>query len=230
MSHNENTLLEAEVRQNSGTADSKKLRANQKLPANIFGDQKASVAICLPQKNTELLHRNKKLLGHIINVQLNQKKESVLVRAVQKHPLKETVMHVDLERINKSKKITTDLVIEYRGEEIAPAAKEGGQIIHFITSISIECLPDDLPDHIIIDVSELALDQTLHFSDLILPKGVSLSQTIDEDHNPPVCVFHLPKIQEESDDDETTIDTETTEDNSENLDSENAENEEDAAK
>ncbi len=227
MPHTTNTTLEAEARENAGTAHSKRLRANHKLPAIIFGNKKASVAICLPEKNTELLHRNKKLLGHIIDINLNGKQEAVLVRSVQRHPLKDSVLHIDMERINKTKKITTDLAIEYRGEQGAPAAKEGGQIIHFISSISIECLPDDLPDHIIIDVSTLTLDQTLHFSDLTLPKGVALSQTIDETHNPPVCVFHLPKIQEESDVDEPVAYTNTTEEPDDTLDSENASDTED---
>ncbi len=222
MSNTTNTILEAESREHAGTAHSKRLRANHKLPAIIFGNKKASVAICLPEKNTELLHRNKKLLGHIIDINLNGKKEAVLVRSVQRHPLKDSVLHIDMERISKTKKITTDLAIEYRGEQDAPAAKEGGQIIHFISSISIECLPDDLPDHIIIDVSNLTLDQTLHFSDLILPKGVSLSQTVDETHNPPVCVFHLPKIQEDNDVDEPVADTNLTEETSDTLDDENA--------
>jgi large subunit ribosomal protein L25 len=229
MSHTTNTLLEAEAREHAGTAHSKRLRANHQLPAIIFGNNKASVAICLPEKNTELLHRNKKLLGHIVDINLNGKKEAVLVRSVQKHPLKDSVLHIDMERISKTKKITTDLAIEYRGEQHAPAAKEGGQIIHFISSISIECLPDDLPDHIIIDVSKLTLDQTLHFSDLTLPKGVSLSQTVDETHNPPVCVFHLPKIQEDSDVNEPITDTNTTEETGDTLDNEQASDEEDHA-
>ena len=218
MSETQVPTVLADKRSRTGTAIAKRMRAQGIIPGVVFGNGKGSVALSFPEKSLRKLHLDNKLLGHIIQVSTDGKTEQVLVRFVQTHPLRDDVIHLDLERISRSKKITTDLKIEYVGEKEAPASRDGGQIIHFMSSVSIECLPDDLPDHIIVDVSALNLDQALHCSDLALPKGVDFSQAIDEAHNPPVCVFHLSKISEEPEEDNSELIDEEIQDTLENID------------
>ena len=196
MSQTDNTTLSASSRVQLGTGSSKKLRQTNQIPAVIYGLKKASQPIVLLGKELQKLYRENKLLGHIVALDLQGKKQQVLVQTLQTHPLRDEIMHLELFRVEANQKISAELQIEYQGEQSSPAAKNGGQIIHFISSLKITCLPADLPDHIIVDVSQIELDHTLHISDITLPTGVSICATTPNTLQTPVCVFHLPKKEE----------------------------------
>ena len=99
--------------------------------------------------------------------------------------------------LDKSHKITTQIPILFVNADDCPAVKEKGQITYTTTEISVTCLPADLPEHVTLDLSTLALDQIIHLSELTIPKGVELSEAVTENHNPTLVTAHMPKIIEE---------------------------------
>ena len=218
MSHAEANTLNIEHREEIGTNASRRLRKNHLTPAILFGHKKPSIPVMLSSKTLNRLRKDKKLAGHILQLTLEGKTYQALVQSVQTHPLRDEVTHVELLRVQEKTALSTELPIEYLGENEAPAALAGGQIIHFLSSIKISCLPKDLPDHITIDVSELELDQTLHLNEVSLPKGVKLCESNSE--NISVCVYHLPKK-----DDNLSETTESDADNTSSQSSEHTDNE-----
>lgn len=84
-------------------------------------------------------------------------------------------MHADFLRVSANHALTMNIPLHFNGEDVAPGVKSGGLIAHLMTEVEVSCLPKDLPESIDIDVSKLAMDETIHLSELVLPKGVTLT-------------------------------------------------------
>ena len=101
---------------------------------------------------------------------------NVLLRAVQWHPYKPQVLHVDFQRVSKSERITTKVPLHFLNGDQSPAVKLSSAVItHPTTEIEITCLPADLPQGIEVDLSSMEAGQVLHVSDVKLPEGVAFS-------------------------------------------------------
>ena len=198
MSNTFNTLTCSPKKQ-AGTIASKKIRSREQneIPAIIYGEQAPNEMVKLPEKEANLLHERKKLNGHLFNLLVDGKKQTVLVKQIQTHFLKKTVTHIDFQRVSKKHKITTSVPILFTNVDESPAIKNKGQITYTTTELSVQCLPANLPEHIELDLSALELDQIIHLSELKLPSGVEMTETITEEHNPTLVTAHLPKVVEE---------------------------------
>ena len=192
------TALSSSLRESHGTIASKKIRNNEQVPAIVYGDNQDNMLLNLPQKEINFLNKKHKLVGHLFEINVNKKKQVVLVKSIQTHFLQGNVIHVDLQRIDKNHKITTQIPVVFSNVDQSPATKKKGQITYAITELQITCLPKDLPDHITVDLSGLEIDQIIHRGDLKLPKGVSFAELTDESHNPAVVTAHMPKGTTES--------------------------------
>jgi large subunit ribosomal protein L25 len=216
---NQMPILACQARDKHGKIACKKLR-NQTdivIPAVLYGEKKASESISLPHKEVHYLHNKKKFAGHLFQLKIGNKKQAALVKAIQRHHLNGKILHVDLQRIDKSHKITTTVPIMFLHADECPAVKQKGQITYTTTELSVTCLPSDLPEHIALDLTELDIDQIIHLSDLQIPEGVEPTEAISESHNPTLVTAHMPKIieePEETEEDETaeTDDAEDAED------------------
>ena len=156
----------------------------------------------------EKLHRTHMLHGQIIELRTEKESFQALVKKVDMHPIDAFYMHIDFQRIHKHHEIETSVKLYLQGEAQCPANKQGGQAIHFITDLHISCLPGNLPEEITVDISQLQLDEVLHLQDIALPNGVSLAHRTEYQNNPPVVVFHMPKVKDLSE--PKAIETETT--------------------
>lgn len=206
------TSLSSSIRETSGTIACKQTRKTALIPAVVYGDKQDNLLLNLPQKEVDLLHSRHKLLGHLFEVTVNKKKQVVLTKSVQTHYLRGNITHVDFQRIDKNHKITTQIPVVFTNVEQSPAIKLKGQITYAITELQITCLPKDLPDHITVDLSTLAIDQIIHRGDLKLPKGVEFAELTDDQHNPAVVTAHMPKGISESV--ETTVEEQSDEETS----------------
>jgi large subunit ribosomal protein L25 len=98
----------------------------------------------------------------------------VLLRDVQMHPFRHEVLHIDFQRVDAHRKIHMKVPFHFINAEIAPAAKTTDAIIsHVLTELDVSCLPKDLPAFVEVDLSQLAVGQSIHVSDLKLPAGVT---------------------------------------------------------
>ncbi len=211
--------IDAEIRNNSGKGDARRLRHQDKIPAIIYGADKTPQPIVLEHKNIQKLLNNTAAYSHILTVSVGGKKEQVVLKAIQRHAYKPLLMHVDFMRIKNKEAITVKTQLHFINEETCPAVKQGGVLSKLMTEVEIKCLPADLPESIDIDLSIINLDQTLHLSDLNLPKGVEFPQgKLDDEHNLAVVSIHKPKASSTSD--ASTEDTSADDTDSSSKDSE----------
>jgi large subunit ribosomal protein L25 len=119
---------------------------------------------------------------------------NVLVKSIQKNPLKNFINHVDFYQVNMKEKVNTEIPLHFIGE--SKVVKEmGGMLNKEINAIEVECLPSDLVDHIDVDVSVInTFDDVIKISDLNIPKGLEISA----DAETIVAMVMRPKVEEEA--------------------------------
>ncbi len=167
------------------------LRNQGIIPAVIFGHGEESQSIELKAAQFEKVFKE---AGEntIIDLDVDGKISKILVSDVQYDPVKNTVIHADLHKINMSEKITANVEINFIGESKA-VKEDGGSIIHNISEVEIKCLPMDLLHEIEVDVSALeTFDDVIKIKDLKIPENVEI-----EDHEPEDVVASVARIQEE---------------------------------
>lgn len=130
---------------------------------------------------------------NLINLDIAGEVARVLVKDMQKDPIKDFVTHVDFYEVNMKEKVTADIPLKFIGE--SKAVKElGGILIKEVHEIKVECLPSDLVDHLVVDITSLeTLDAVIKIGDIKLPSGMELlldPETI-------VALIAEPKVQEE---------------------------------
>ena len=111
----------------------------------------------------------------MLNVNLEGKKEMCLLRDVQRHPYRPVILHVDFQRIDATHKIHQKVPLHFVNADIAPGVKLGGGMVsHVMNDVDVKCLPADLPSFIEVDLKDLAAGNSIHVSQLVLPKGVEV--------------------------------------------------------
>jgi large subunit ribosomal protein L25 len=193
--------LSAELRKEHGKRASRRLRrVDNKVLGTVYGSQKDPASIVLEAHKVGKAMENEAFFSSILTLNIGDAAEKVVVKAVQRHPSKPKIMHMDFFRINMKEKLNMHIPLHFIGEDKAPGIVEGGVFSRLITEVEVRCLPSDLPEYIEVDLSNMAMDQYIHLADLKLPAGVELvafAQGMDESHNQPVVNLHMPHIIEE---------------------------------
>jgi len=150
----------------------KRLREQGIIPANLYGHGKASHAIQVEAK--ELLRAITQTGGGglvFIKIGARGRAQPAITREVQRHPRTSRLLHVDFQAVLLTEKVRTEVPLHFEG--VAPGAREG-VLIHELSSLPVEGLPEALPHAIVVDVSSLAaVGQVIKVVDLSLPKGVT---------------------------------------------------------
>lgn len=165
----------ATSRSDKGTSASRRLRRAGRVPAIVYGGTDLEPT-SIELDHNEIYHalRKEEFHASILSMHLGDKSEEVLLRAVQWHPYKQQVLHVDFQRVEAKQAITTKVPLHFIGGENSPAVKLSNQIIsHVLTEIEITCLPADLPQAIQVDLSEMAGGANVYLADVEFPAGVT---------------------------------------------------------
>ena len=167
--------MTAKKRNDQGTGASRRLRRAGRVPAIVYGGTEAAQAIDLDM-NTVLLNLRKEAFhASVLTLDIEGKKESVLLRDSQMHPYRAIVLHVDFQRVDASKKLHQKVPLHFVNADIAPGVKlSGGLVSHAMNEIDVSCLPADLPAFIEVDLKGLNVGQSIHVKELPLPKGVTV--------------------------------------------------------
>ena len=185
--------IQARKREAQGTGASRRLRRTGKVPGIVYGGDKGAVNIELDHKELFFNLKNERFHASILTLDVAGEKQQVLLRAVNMHPFKALVQHVDFQRVSKDKKIHMKVPLHFVNAEKSPGVKEqGGVVNHVINELDIVCLPDDLPEFVEVDLSTLTVGHSMHVRDLKLPKGVEL--TLSKDDNPVLATVVIPAL------------------------------------
>ncbi len=201
-------LIEAFPRGDQGRGASRRLRREErKIPAIIYGGKKEAVSISIWHNELKKALENEAFFSHVLTIELEGKKESVILKDLQRHPYKPLLTHADFLRVDKDHEIHVNVPLHFLNEESAPAIKlQGGVANHQINEVEVICLPQNLPEFLEVDMAEVEMDQVVHLSDLKLPKGVRVAALLQgEDHDLPVVAIHKPrgaKVDDEAEDGE----------------------------
>src|SRR5699024_2120325 len=160
--------LHADVRSGQGKGASRRLRRAGKVPAILYGAGKGAVPLTFD--HNLLFHHlgYGAFYSHILTVHINGKSEKAVLKALQREPANPNkIVHVDLQRVSATEKLSISVPLHFIGDETAPAVKqEGGIVARLLNDVEVTCLAKDLPEHIEIDLTELGIGETLHLSNL----------------------------------------------------------------
>ena len=165
--------LTAKKRTDQGTGASRRLRRAGRVPAIVYGGNEAAQAIDLDM-NTILLNLRKEAFhASVLTLDIEGKKEQVLLRDSQMHPYKAIVLHVDFQRVDANKKLHQKVPLHFVNADIAPGVKlGGGAVATALVEVDVACLPQDLPAFIEVDLKDLESGHSIHVSQLTYPAGV----------------------------------------------------------
>jgi len=185
--------ITARKRETQGTGAARRLRRKGLVPGIVYGGDKGALNIELDHRALYLNLRNERFHASILTLEVGGAKEQVLLRAVNMHPYKPQVQHVDFQRVSKDKKIHMKVPLHFVNAEKAPGVKEqGGVVSHVLNELDITCFPDDLPEFIEVDLGSLSVGNSIHARDFALPKGVELA--LPKAENPVVATVVVPTL------------------------------------
>ena len=190
--------IKATSRAVEGKGASRRLRHAASIPAIVYGGKSAPQPIQLEHEPIWLAQQNEWFYSSILTLEVDGKSEQVLLRDMQRHPFKQIIMHLDFQRVSANQAIRVSVPLHFINEDTSPAGKSSDVVLtHELNEVEISCLPKDLPEFIEVDLAEMKLGDTVHLSDVKLPKGVELAQKIDEEHNPAVAVARHTRVETE---------------------------------
>ena len=195
-------VLQGELLNAMGKASSRRLRRLEgKVPAIIYGEKKDPKTISLLHNKLIRALEDESFYSSVFSVEIDGKKENVILKDLHRHPFKTQILHADLLRISSKTTITKNISIHFLNEETSKGVKLGGSVSHSMPEVEIKCLAKDLPTFIEVDMQELGIEETLHLSDIVLPKGVSLVADVsDKSHDLPIASIHASKVQDDEED------------------------------
>lgn len=174
--------INAQARTLQGSGASRRLRRAGKVPAIIYGGEAAPQAIEIDHNDLLINLKKEAFHASILSIVLEGKKQQVLLRDTQRHAFKPLILHVDFQRVDATHELHIKVPLHFVNEETAPGVKlSGGLVNHVITELDVHCLPKDLPAFIEVDLSALDVGDTIHLSQIKLPKGVKLVQHSADD-------------------------------------------------
>jgi len=171
--------LNAQLRSESN-GKAKKIVTTGFIPAVVYGFGKANQNIMVKKHDFEKVFA---IAGefNLVDLSINEAQPAkVIIKDIQRDGLTDNVIHIDFYQVDMTKKITTEMPLNFIGE--SKAIKElGGTLVKNMDAVEVECLPGDLVSHIDVDISVLEnFDQFIRLHDLVLPKGIVLAQKTNE--------------------------------------------------
>ncbi len=153
--------LGAKLRKEFGKKESKAVRREERIPAVIYG-QGEPVNFSLDVKEVKPLIYTPH--SYIVELDIEGREELAVMREVQFHPVKEEILHIDFYRVNASKPVTIDIPVRITGN--SEGVKMGGKLVQNKRKLTVSGLLKDLPDELVVDITELGIGKTIFVGDL----------------------------------------------------------------
>jgi large subunit ribosomal protein L25 len=180
--------IKAQARESYGKNASRRLRKQGLVPAVMYGEGTATLALSLDKKDIVRILKSESGENTLFKVGFGSEVRDAMIKELQTDPASDELLHVDLLRISMDKAIRVSVPVLLKGEAVG--VKTEGGFVDFITrDLEVECLPGDIPENIELDVSALHLHQSAKVGELLPPQGVK----IISDPNTVLVLIDLPK-------------------------------------
>ena len=173
--------LQAQERTSAGTGEARALRRQGMVPGIIYGDNKEPQMVAVDYKALNLECHTLAFYSQVITLEIGKKKQEVIAKDVQLHPVTDTPLHIDFQRVNKDSKIHVSVAVTYDNEDKAPGIKRGGTLNIIIHTLEIVCPPHSIPENLVVDLTGLEMGTSVHLDALKLPAGAKAAHP-ERDH------------------------------------------------
>ncbi len=169
----ERVKLQVQERESRGSAESRRLRKHGLIPGVLYGRGESPHAICVPERELRRVLTGEGGLHAILDVVLEGQKTThpSILKEYQQHPVRGGLIHVDLQEVRLDQPIQARVVVELVGEPVG--VTEGGVLSQVNREVTVEALPMEIPEHLELDVSGMAIGDTLRLVDLRVSEGVT---------------------------------------------------------
>jgi large subunit ribosomal protein L25 len=197
----EQLTLPAESRERAGKGASRELRRNGRVPAVVYGDKKEPLQVHVEEKLLAKMLSTGHFMNSVVMVELGGKANRTLPKDVQFHPVSSRPIHVDFLRIGEHSKVTVAIPVRFDNEDDSPGLKRGGVLNVVQHEIDLVCDASEIPDEIHIDLTGLDIGDSIHISQVTLPKG---AKPAIDDRDFTVATLVAPSAMKSEEGDTTT--------------------------
>jgi large subunit ribosomal protein L25 len=187
----QSTKLTISAREASNSRATRRLRRAGQVPGVLYGGDGDPLPFAVDER---ALRHALAARGAVVELELDGKSTTAVLKDAQHHPVRGETLHVDFLRVRLDVAIHAVVALELVGGEEAPGAKEGGVLEHVTREVNIEALPNDIPERLELDVSQMQVGDTLHLSAVTSPRGVTILDDLEETV---VATLTPPKLQAE---------------------------------
>ena len=187
-----NFSLNAQARELHGKGASRRLRHDSLVPAVVYGGHAAPQSISITFKDLVKVLENEAFYSHIVSLNVDGQVQSVILKALQRHPAKNFPMHADFQRVEANQAITVRVPLHYTNQETSIGVKQQGGAVSIIASeVEISTLPGNLPEFIEVDLAQVEVGTVIHLSDIKLPEGVTIPElALGASHDQAIANIH----------------------------------------
>lgn len=167
-----NTKLAATTGRPTGSAASRRLRAEGHIPAVLYGGGMQPISLTIERRDLRIALSGPGGSNTLLSLEVDGASYPAVVKEIQRHPVKRTVSHVDFMSVNMDSEITVSVPVRLEGESKAAEAVDG-LVDASVDAIEVTCTPGDIPNEIVIDITSLQPGDVIRLADVKLPKGVT---------------------------------------------------------
>jgi large subunit ribosomal protein L25 len=189
--------FDAELRTKTGKGDARRARREGKVPAILYGGAGEPVQLNLNHNQVSKRLENEAVYSHILTLKFDGREEKAILKALQRHPARPIIMHMDFQRVDEKAKLRVHVPLHFTNQEISVGVKKGGVVTHALVEVEVDCLPQHLPEFIEVDLANLDVGGSIHLSDLKVPAGVEIHALMQgADHDLLVAAIHATRTSD----------------------------------
>ena len=194
--------LNAQKRDDLGKGAARSLRRTGRVPAVLYGRDLEAVHLSIDAHEAEQLFHSISVDNTIVDLAVDGEKRpyQTLVREIQTHPWKASLVHVDFLQIQEGVEVDLEIPVELEGVPVGVRLK-GGVLEQIVHELEVRCIPSKIPDSFVLDVTELDVNESLHVSDIPVTEGVEILMSPDQT----ICAVAIPRVVEEAELEEPAV-------------------------
>lgn len=165
------TVLVAESGRSTGSANARRLRREDSIPAVVYGQGMEPISISVARRDLRIALSGPAGMNTVLDLSVDGATYPAIVKEIQRHPVRRTVQHVDFIQINLAEDITVSVPVRLEGE--AKAVEQNDGFVDLVMNeLEVTTTPRSIPDEIVVDITDMTMDSTITVADIVLPDGV----------------------------------------------------------